>query len=163
VIKLTERHLRSDPPAPSEMRALEQAIEARLERLRGELPELGETELIGTAGTPTTLAAIDLGLPTYDRQKVHGHIVSRARIKDLFVSLARTPVRERRLIPGLEPGRADVIVAGAGILIAVMARLGFEQIRISDDGLREGILLDLIRKAGPPLNLPFSPQGRKLG
>ncbi len=146
VIKLTERYLPSDPPAPSELRALEQVVAARIERLRRELPGLGEAALIGTAGTPTTLAAIDLGLPTYNRQKVHGHVLGRSRVGNLFASLAGMPVRERRLIPGLEPGRADVIVAGGAILFATMDRLGFEEMRVSDDGLREGILLDLLRQ-----------------
>ncbi len=163
VVKLTEQHLPSDPPAPSELRALDQAVVARIERLHRELPGLGKAELIGTAGTPTTLAAIDLALPAYDRQKVHGHVLGRARVKDLFASLAQLPVGERRLVPGLEAGRADVIVAGTAILIATMERLRFEELRVSDDGLREGILLDMLRKAGPPLNLPFSPQGRRLG
>jgi len=146
VVKLTEQHLASDPPAASELRALDQAVMARIDRLHRELPGLEETELIGTAGTPTTLAAIDLALPTYNRQRVHGHVVSRARVRDLFASLARLPVRERRLVPGLEPGRADVMVAGAAILVATMDRLGFEAMRVSDDGLREGILLDLLRQ-----------------
>jgi exopolyphosphatase/guanosine-5'-triphosphate,3'-diphosphate pyrophosphatase len=149
VVKLTEQHLSSDPPAPSELRALEQAVAARIERLHRELPALGEAELIGTAGTPTTLVAIDLALPAYDRRKVHGHVVARARVRDLFASLRRLPVGERRLVPGLEPGRADVIVAGAAIVVAAMERLGFDEMRVSDDGLREGILLDLLRSRDP--------------
>jgi len=144
VVKLTEQHLPSDPPAPSELRALDQAVVARIERLHRELPGFGNAELVGTAGTPTTLAAIDLSLPAYDRQKVHGHVLGRARAKDLFASLARLPVRERRLIPGLEARRADVIVAGTAVLITAMERLRFEGLRVSDDGLREGILLDLL-------------------
>jgi exopolyphosphatase/guanosine-5'-triphosphate,3'-diphosphate pyrophosphatase len=159
VVKLTERHLQRDPPAPAELEALEQAVAVRIDRLHRELPPLGAAELVGTAGTPTTLAAIDLTLPAYDRRKVHGHVISHGRVKELFASLARLPVRERRQVPGLEPGRADVIVAGTAILIATMERLRFEELRVSDDGLREGILLDLLRTVGPSVGPPFSLPG----
>ena len=154
VVKLTERHLVSDPPAAAEIRGLEQAVVTRLERLRRELPGLGGTRLIGTAGTPTTLAAIGLALVTYDRRRVQGHRLSLARVREVLDRLAALPVRERRRIPGLEPGRADVILAGAAIVAASMERLGYREMRVSDDGLREGILLDLLRKLdrGPQIS-----------
>lgn len=146
VVKLTERHLVSDPPAPAEIRDLEQAVVARIERLRRELPDFEGTRLIGTAGTATTLAAIDMALVTYDRRRVQGHRLSLARVRELLDRLAALPLEERRRIPGLEPGRADVILAGAAIVAASMERLGFQEMQVSDDGLREGILLDLLGK-----------------
>ncbi len=146
VVKLTEAHLVSDPPAAAEIRNLKQAVVTRIERLRGELAGLEGTRLIGTAGTPTTLAAIDLGLVTFNREKVHGHRVSLVRVKELLDRLAGLPLQERHLIPGLEPGRADVILAGAAILAVSMEGLGYHELQVSDSGLREGILLDLIRR-----------------
>jgi exopolyphosphatase/guanosine-5'-triphosphate,3'-diphosphate pyrophosphatase len=145
VVKLTEAHIASDPPTGEEVRALEQVIASRLEQLRRELPGVEGTRLVATAGTPTTLAAIDLGLTTYDRQKVHGHRLSRDRIKALYTDLARRPLADRRRIPGLEPARADVILAGAAILVAAMEQLDYPEMQVSDDGLREGVLLDLLR------------------
>ena len=148
VVKLTERYLLSNPPTPDELQALRQAVSRRIDRLRGELPDLEGTQLIGTAGTVTTLAAIDLALITYDRHKVQGHCLGLARVIELLDRLAALPLRERRRIPGLEPGRADVIVAGAAIVAVSMERLGYQHMQVSDGGLREGILLDLLRKAG---------------
>lgn len=149
VVKLTEQHLRNDPLTHGELRRLEEAVEMRIDRLRQELPRLERTTLIGTAGTVTTLAAIDLALVAYDRGKVHGHRLPRARVRELLDRLALLPLRERRLMAGLEPGRADVILAGAAILAVSMERLGYEELQVSDSGLREGILVNLLRSPAP--------------
>jgi exopolyphosphatase/guanosine-5'-triphosphate,3'-diphosphate pyrophosphatase len=146
VVKLTEQYLVSDPPTVGELRSVKEVVGARIDRLRGELPSLEEAQLVGTAGTVTTLAAIDLALVTYDRQKVQGRCLGLARVMELLDRLGALPLRERRGIPGLEPGRADIIIAGAAILAASMERLGYDELRVSNDGLREGILLDLIRR-----------------
>src|SRR3990172_36335 len=146
VVKLTEQYLVSDPPTVDERRRLEEFVGTRIDRLRRELPGLGAAQLVGTAGTVTTLAAVDLALVTYDRQKVRGHCLSLARVRELLDRLARLPLRERRQVPGLESGRADIILAGAAILAVSMERLRDHELRVSNDGLREGILLDLIRK-----------------
>ncbi len=148
VVKLTERYLLSDPPTLSELQALIQDVSRRIDRLRQELPDLENTQLIGTAGTPTTLAAIDLGLTAYDRTRVDGHRLSIARASELLRRLATLRIATRSKIPLLEPGRADVIVAGAGIIVTAMETLGYRELIVSDGGLREGILLDLLRKAG---------------
>ena len=150
VVKLTERYLVNDPPTVDERRKLEEVVGTRIDRLRLELPGREEAQFVGTAGTVTTLAAIDLALVTYDRQKVRGHRLGLARVRELLVRLAALPLRERRGIPGLESGRADIILAGAAILAASMERLGYHELRVSDDGLREGILLDLLRKRNLP-------------
>ncbi|MBI2902452.1 MAG: Ppx/GppA family phosphatase [Candidatus Methylomirabilis oxyfera] len=148
VVKLTERYLVNDPPTVDEQRQLEEVVGARIDRLRGELPGLEEAQLVGTAGTVTTLAAIDLALVTYDRQKVQGHCLRLARVREFLDRLAALPLRERRGVPGLESGRADIILAGAAVLAVSMERHGYNELRVSDDGLREGILLDLLRKQG---------------
>jgi exopolyphosphatase/guanosine-5'-triphosphate,3'-diphosphate pyrophosphatase len=146
VVKLAEEYLVSDPPTIGELRSVKEVVGARIDRLRGELPGLEGAQLVGTAGTVTTLAAIDLALVTYDRQTVQGHRLGLARVVELLDRLATLPLRERRGIPGLEPGRADIIVAGAAILAVSMERLGYHELRVSNDGLREGILLDLLRR-----------------
>src|SRR3990172_9458828 len=148
VVKLTEQYLVSDPPTVDELRRLKEFVGTRIDRLRGELPGREEAQFVGTAGTVTTLAAIDLALVTYDRQKVRGHRLGLARVVELLDRLAALPLRERRGVPGLESGRADIILAGAAILAVSMERLGFHELRVSDDGLREGILIDLLRREG---------------
>jgi len=146
VVKLTEQYLVSDPPTVGELRRVKEVVGTRIDRLRLELPGREEAQFVGTAGTVTTLAAIDLALVIYDRQKVQGHCLGLARVRELLERLAQLPLRERREVPGLEAGRADIILAGAIILAVSMERLGYDELRVSDDGLREGILLDLLRK-----------------
>ncbi|MBI2883202.1 MAG: Ppx/GppA family phosphatase [Candidatus Methylomirabilis oxyfera] len=144
VVKLTEAHLNSDPPTPGELEAIEQVVADRIGRLRVALPDLTGTALIGTAGTPTTLAAIDLGLTVYSPARVDGHRLSMTRTRQLLHALATRPLVERREIPALEPGRADVIVAGTVLLVTVMGAFGYNESVVSDSGLREGVLLDLL-------------------
>ena len=102
---------------------------------------LRPARLVATAGTPATLAVLDLGLPTYEPARVHGHRLTADAIARLTADLARMPVAERARLPGLEPGRADVIVPGAVVLAAALAGLGLSETTVSDAGLREGILL----------------------
>src|SRR5574337_463853 len=146
IVKLTEAHLKSDPPTSGELEAIEQVVADRVGRLRAELPDLEGTALIGTAGTPTTLAAIDLGLTVYTSARVDGHRLSMTRTKQLLHALATRPLAERSQIPLLEPGRADLIVAGTILIVTVMGALGYDEFIVSDSCLREGILLDLLRQ-----------------
>lgn len=146
VVKLTEAHLKSDPPTPDELEAIEQVVADRAGRLRTELPDLNGATLIATAGTPTTLAAMDLGLTVYSPARVNGHRLSMTRTRQLFQALVTRPLAERRECPSVEPGRADVMVAGTALLLTVMGVLAYDEFTASDSGLREGVLLDLIRQ-----------------
>jgi exopolyphosphatase/guanosine-5'-triphosphate,3'-diphosphate pyrophosphatase len=96
---------------------------------------------VATAGTPATLAVLDLGLAAYEPARVHGHRLTADAIARLTIELARISVAERARMPGLEPGRADVIVPGAVVLAAALAGLGLAAATVSDAGLREGVLL----------------------
>jgi exopolyphosphatase / guanosine-5'-triphosphate,3'-diphosphate pyrophosphatase len=116
-------------------------------RLAAELPADIRTtraeRLVGTAGTATTLAALDLGLRTYDARRVQGHTLGRSAIEDLLARLGALTVGERGALPCLEPGRADLIVAGTAIVLATLDLTGAAGLIVSDWGLREGILLRL--------------------
>jgi exopolyphosphatase/guanosine-5'-triphosphate,3'-diphosphate pyrophosphatase len=116
-------------------------------RLVAELPErireAAPARLIGTAGTATTLAALDLGLAAYDPGRVQGHVVTRAGVDALLARLGALTVDARAELPCLEPGRADLIVAGTAIVLATMDLTRAMQMTVSDWGLREGILLRL--------------------
>jgi exopolyphosphatase/guanosine-5'-triphosphate,3'-diphosphate pyrophosphatase len=164
VVVLTEAHLTSDPPTPREIEAVRQAALAELTRRRADsllaldtLREVGPPRLVGTAGTVTTLAAIDLALETYDPDRVNGHRLPRGRVAALGARLAALPLARRRQIRGLEPERADVIVAGAIVSLAAMDALGFPEMTVSDGGLREGILLDLLGRGDAPRPNDFPP------
>jgi len=96
--------------------------------------------LVGTAGTVTTLAALDLGLATYDSDRVHGHPLTRAAVDRLLARLGALTVTERGDLPCLEPGRADLIIPGTAIVVATMERLRVDALVVSEHGLREGIM-----------------------
>lgn len=150
-VRLTEASLRSDPPHPSELQAAATTIRHTLRGVPEALGDGRETPLVGTAGTITTLAAIDLGLDVYDQQRVTGHRLSRARIQELLGQLISLPLAERRKITGLEPDRADVIGAGTLLTAEIMILLGADTLTVSDGGFREGILLHrLAREQGVP-------------
>ena len=104
--------------------------------------------LVGTAGTVTTLAALDLGLAQYDPGRVQGHVLTRAAVARLLARLAALPVEGRAALPCLEPARADLIVPGTAIVLETLACLRLEALTVSDDGLREGILADEIDRPG---------------
>jgi exopolyphosphatase/guanosine-5'-triphosphate,3'-diphosphate pyrophosphatase len=117
------------------------------ERRRAELPAplrtAGADRLVGTAGTVTTLAALDLDLRVYDAARVQGHALSRADVERLLARLAALTVDDRARLPCLEPGRADLIVAGTAIVLATLDVVRAERLVVSDWGLREGLLLRL--------------------
>jgi exopolyphosphatase/guanosine-5'-triphosphate,3'-diphosphate pyrophosphatase len=126
-VRFTERH-------GEDVAALEAAA-------RAVLPELQMPAAIGVAGTITTLAALDLGLPEYDRRLVHGHVLTRDGARAQLERLAALPLEERRRVPALEPERAPVIVAGAAILVAILEAYGLEGIAVSERGLLHGAAL----------------------
>jgi len=148
VVKLTESCLAGDPPLRAELEAVRQTAAERLDCARKEeLRDIQSGDLfVGTAGTVTSLAAVDLALVPYDPARVTGHRMTRGRVAQLLHRLAALPLADRRRAPGLEPARADVIVAGGVICLAAMDALGFSELTVSDGGLREGILLDLLRR-----------------
>jgi exopolyphosphatase/guanosine-5'-triphosphate,3'-diphosphate pyrophosphatase len=147
-VGLTEAYLHGDPPEAEELAALRAGAARTLRALPGGRPGgvPPAARLVGTAGTITTLAAIDLGLETYDPARVTGHRLGHERIQSILHRLATVPLATRREVPGLEPARADIIVAGAAICLEAMEWLGFRDLTVSDGGLREGILLDLLRR-----------------
>jgi exopolyphosphatase / guanosine-5'-triphosphate,3'-diphosphate pyrophosphatase len=141
-VRLTERFLRSDPPRRDELDHCAEAVRALLaERIPEEVRESAGAA-IGVAGTITTLAAIDLGLAEYDRDRVHGHVLTGAALQDALESLASVPLAERRTIRPLDPERAPVIVAGAVIVREVVSFLGLDGIEVSEHDILDGAALD---------------------
>jgi exopolyphosphatase / guanosine-5'-triphosphate,3'-diphosphate pyrophosphatase len=118
-------------------------VEDLLAAARTVLPELElePTDAIGVAGTITTLAALDLGLEEYDRNRVHGHRLTREGAAEQLARLAALPLEERRRVPALEPERAPVIVAGGAILVAILDAYGLDAITVSERGLLHGAAL----------------------
>ena len=138
-VRLTERHVKSDPPSSSEIAAIEKNVEDELASVRKEQA----ARIVGIAGTMTTLCAVSLEMHDYDGARVHGHVMTRAAIADTVAKLAKAPLSTRKSLPGLEPKRADVIVAGGIIALACLDVLGADEVMISDRGVRWGLALTL--------------------
>lgn len=96
---------------------------------------------VATAGTATTLAAIDMGLADYDYKKVNGYTIDISKIKSILKELAGMPVEKRRLVTGLEKGREDLIIGGIIIMLSILNIVGISKTTISDFGVREGIVI----------------------
>jgi exopolyphosphatase/guanosine-5'-triphosphate,3'-diphosphate pyrophosphatase len=144
VIHLTEELLLDDPPSDRQVEALRTRFRDLLDQ---EVDDGGE-QMAGTAGTPTTLAAIQLGIDDYDPTLVNGHVLSLDAIQGLVDEfLDRTSV-QRLAMSGMEKGREDLIVAGSLMVLEVMDRWGYKEMIVSDWGLLEGIVLDLAGEAG---------------
>jgi exopolyphosphatase/guanosine-5'-triphosphate,3'-diphosphate pyrophosphatase len=133
-VRFTERFLHNDPPTAEELATAADAV-------RSALPDRRATSAIGVAGTLTTLAALDLGLDRYDRDRVHAHVLTRAAARAQLERLAALPVAERRELPAMEPERAPVIVAGALILAETLDRFELDAIEVSERDLLDGIAL----------------------
>ena len=139
-VRLTERALPSDPPTKDELAAARRLADKALAAIP--VPDTPPT-LVGSGGTIANLAGMERGAPTFDPQALHGMSLTRTKIEARIAALAALPVADRRTIPGLEPDRADVILAGALIQARAMERLGADTVLTSLRGLRYGLLYEL--------------------
>jgi exopolyphosphatase/guanosine-5'-triphosphate,3'-diphosphate pyrophosphatase len=146
-VRLTESDLRHDPPQPEELtNAIGLAHDALDHALRVELPGAEEFgTLVGVGGTITTLAAIEIGLEVYDRTQVHHFRLERDAIEDVFRTLATEPLADRKANPGLQPERADVIVGGCCVVVALMRRLGARELLVCDADLLDALVMSGIK------------------
>jgi exopolyphosphatase / guanosine-5'-triphosphate,3'-diphosphate pyrophosphatase len=142
VVRQSERRIPSDPPSAVELDSLAGEIESVLDAAIAKRPEAHANIGIGVAGTPTSLAAIDLGLDPYDPERVHGHELSLPGVQRMLARLATVPLAERAAIPGLHSDRAPTIVAGVVILIEVMRAFGLEQITVSEHDILHGAAIE---------------------
>jgi exopolyphosphatase/guanosine-5'-triphosphate,3'-diphosphate pyrophosphatase len=133
-VRVTERFLHSDPPSAQE-------LDAAAEHVRSLLPPLDAQAAIGVAGTVTTLAALDLELAEYDPEQTHGHRLSRAAVERELTRLSALTLEERTRVPGIEPGRAAVIVAGIVVLREVLDAYGLAEIEVSEQDILHGAAL----------------------
>ncbi|HVO53115.1 MAG TPA: Ppx/GppA phosphatase family protein [Solirubrobacterales bacterium] len=136
VVRHTERHVSSDPPTAVELEALASDVRGLIETATAGWP--GVEEGIAVAGTPTSLAAIELELDPYDPARVHGHTLELPSIQRLLSRLASAPLAERVEITGLHADRAPTIVAGVVILVEAMRAFGLERITASEHDILYG-------------------------
>ena len=142
-VRITENYLKSDPVTPDE-------VQAALAQIDKEFAEAGveghPAQLVGMGGTVTSMGAVKHKMVKYDPDVIQGSSLTRADIQAQIDEYSAKTIEERRSIPGLQPKRADVILAGACILNVITSRLGVDQLTISDRGLRHGLAYDLFQK-----------------
>jgi len=138
VVHMTEEIFKDDPPTREQIALFESRIGELLDHQRDD----GGNQLAGTAGTPTTLAAVQLGIDDYDATLVNGHVLSKDAIRGLLKDFLAVNAARRLSIPGMEKGREDLIVAGTLVVLNVMDRWGYQEMIVSDWGLLEGIAID---------------------
>ncbi|GAA2882426.1 Ppx/GppA phosphatase family protein [Streptomyces mexicanus] len=143
-VRMTERHLVhdgvvSDPPTEEEIAAIRADVEAALDLAERTVPLREARTLVGLAGSVTSVSAIAQGLPEYDSARIHHSRVSHDRVRDITRRLLHSTHAERAAIPSLHPGRVDVIGAGALVLLAIMERIGAEEVVVSEHDILDGI------------------------
>jgi len=141
-VRMTERHLHSDPPLPGEIEAAVADITAVADKALA-VADAGReaTELVAVAGTATTIAAISLGLGAYDPEAIDGTRLTYAQVAKVTQDLADVDHAARLAIPVMHPGRADVIVGGSLVLRTIMERSGLDAVLISEHDILDGIAL----------------------
>jgi exopolyphosphatase/guanosine-5'-triphosphate,3'-diphosphate pyrophosphatase len=143
-VRLTERFVRADPPAPHELRAMTRAIDDTLADVDTVLPIRDARTLVAVAGTATTLQAIALGLDRYDPDAIHRTWLSLGTAERVLADLVLMTDPQRAAIPVMAPGRGDVIVAGATILTAAMRRFGIERALVSETDILDGLAYEMM-------------------
>lgn len=144
-VRLSERFLHSDPPAPEELSAALSIVEAHLDDVVREVPATkAAATMVGLAGTVSTVAAVEIGLQTYDRDRIHHFRLTRAAAEDVFRTLATEARADRIHNPGLEEERADVIVGGCCILVGIMRYFGLDECLVSEADILDGLATSLL-------------------
>jgi exopolyphosphatase / guanosine-5'-triphosphate,3'-diphosphate pyrophosphatase len=138
-VRMTERHLHSDPPDREQVAAAISDIDAALEEADAKIGVTRARSLVGLAGSVTTVAAIALDLPGYDPARIHHARITAAQVRSVTRRLLAQTRAERAAIPVMHPGRVDVIGGGALVLDRVMQRFGFAEVVVSEHDILDGI------------------------
>lgn len=160
---LTERYLSADPVYSHQVQtaagvaqnAIEPVFDSVAAYLRDRGKCLDQLQLVGTAGTVTTLAAMHLQMGHYDPRRVNGLELSQSWLQEITNQLQRLPLSDRRNIKGLEAGREDIILGGAIVVREIINGLHRDRLTVTDAGLLEGLLLNLVEKDRGMLHTPL--------
>ena len=142
-VRLTERHLVDDPPTAGQVAAAEADIDAALTLVRAAVPVERARTVIGLAGSVTTIAALALGLPSYDATAIHLSRLSAAQVRATTGRLLAMRRGERAALPVMHPGRVDVIGGGALVLRTIVDRLGLAEVLVSEADILDGIAFSM--------------------
>jgi exopolyphosphatase/guanosine-5'-triphosphate,3'-diphosphate pyrophosphatase len=143
-VRMTERHLRTDPPQEAEIDAATGDIDGALDLVAASMPAERASTLVGLAGSVTTVAGIALGLESYDSARIHHSRIPAARAGEITTALLGQTRAQRAAIGVMHPGRVDVIGAGALVLDRIMTRFGFAEVLVSEHDILDGIAWSLV-------------------
>jgi exopolyphosphatase/guanosine-5'-triphosphate,3'-diphosphate pyrophosphatase len=154
-VRLTERFLRGDPPSDDQVANAVYAIGRALDRAQRGIPSLAALRpgdrLVGLAGTVSTLAALELGLTDYERDRIHHSVLSRLAVEKWCSELGAERVREREQRAAIPEGREDVIFGGALVLRECMIRFNLPECVVSESDILDGLVLSLANRRAPGL------------
>jgi exopolyphosphatase/guanosine-5'-triphosphate,3'-diphosphate pyrophosphatase len=145
-VRMTERHLLQDPCTETELEALRADVAGVLDEVEATVPVADARTFVAVAGTATTVQAIALDLDRYDPDRIHRTWLPRERAEQVRDALASMSNAERAALPVMAPGRGDVIVAGAEILVATMRRFGIERALVSESDILDGLALEMLAR-----------------
>lgn len=141
-VRMTEAYIAHDPPRPEELSNTLGIVAQHLEDVAREAPlTRSATRFVGLAGTVSTVAAVEIGLASYDRDRIHHFVLTKPAIEDVFRTLATEALADRIHNPGLEEQRADVIVGGCCVLAAVSRFFGINEMIVSEADILDGLIL----------------------
>ncbi|GGV38441.1 Ppx/GppA phosphatase family protein [Streptomyces spectabilis] len=152
-VRMTERHfvrdgVVTDPPSAEQLAAVRADIDAALDLAEETVPLREARTLVGLAGSVTTVAGIALGLDAYESAAIHHSRVSYEQVAAIVERLVRSTHAERAAIPVMHPGRVDVIVAGALVLLSIMERVGAREVVVSEHDILDGIAWKVAEELG---------------
>jgi exopolyphosphatase/guanosine-5'-triphosphate,3'-diphosphate pyrophosphatase len=146
-VNITEAELHRDPPRPEELTNAISLVSDAVDDVAHNYPLIGHVErVVGVAGTIVTVAAVEVGQKTFDPSALHKLKLSREAVEDVFRTLATEPLSDRVFNPGLPRDRADIIVGGCCVLVAVMRRLQISELTVSQYNLLDGLISELRKK-----------------
>jgi len=164
-VRVTERFLQHDPPTGDEVAEAEAWLKAEYNKAEAEVPGFRSARaFIGLAGTVSALAPFDPGPVSHDRKAVHHYCLARQSVDRALVYLAGRPASRRAGLPGIEEGRAELIVGGALVLATLLAHFRFEECLVSESDILDGLVVTMRteasdRPAAPPLrDRPSAPR-----
>jgi exopolyphosphatase/guanosine-5'-triphosphate,3'-diphosphate pyrophosphatase len=142
-VRMTERHLRDDPPTEAQVAATVADLRAAIDAARADVPLDAAVPFVGVAGTVTTVAAIALELDRYDSARIHGSVITAEQVAEVTARLLRMTHAERAALPVMHPGRVDVIGGGALVLHTLLTEIGTPTVIASEHDILDGIALSL--------------------
>ncbi|ACN98779.1 exopolyphosphatase [Sulfurihydrogenibium azorense Az-Fu1] len=144
IVNLTERFIKSDPPTKQELESLQEFLKPQIETAYKEMKDANQ--LVGLGGTITTVVALEKNLYPYDSKKVHGSTLTYDSVKKWFEKLSSMTLAQRKSIPMIEDKRAESIISGIAIFKVAMEIFQKDTIRISEWGVRHGLLLSYLQQ-----------------